>query len=119
MIAADWFCDKVLSGVQPVNVIWEDKLVLAFHHPSPRAPVHASIIPKAHVESALDPKALDGRLLASMMLAVQKVTAATGLDNTGFYVRFNGGKPDVTPHMHWHLLPLEPKGPDGKPIMRK
>jgi histidine triad (HIT) family protein len=118
MVGQDWFCEKVLSGKEAVKVIWEDDLVLAFHHPRPRANIHVAVIPKAHVESVLAPEALDGRLLTAMVSAVQKVTHILGLDKTGFYVRFNAGKPDVTPHLHWHVLPLEPKGPEGKPIVR-
>ncbi len=109
MASRDWYCEEVLSGKQKVQIIWEDDRVLAFHHPYPRFKVHAAIIPKQHVSSILDTKALDSQLLTSMVLAVQKVTHLLGLDKTGFYVRFNAGKPDVTPHMHWHIIPLEPK----------
>ena len=103
----DWFCEGVLSGKVKVNVIWEDDRVLAFHHPRPRAEIHAVVIPKDHVESILDLKAIDGALLESMVLAVQKVTHELGCDKTGFYVRTNAAAPEVTPHMHWHIMPIK------------
>ena len=104
MARRDWYCEDILSGEIEVDVIWEDDLVLAFHHPKPAAEIHAVVIPRAHVASLLDPLALDGELLSSMVLAIQHVARALGLDQTGFYVRSNAAAPGVTPHMHWHIV---------------
>jgi histidine triad (HIT) family protein len=103
MARRDWYCEDVLSGVLEVKKVWEDVRVVAFHHPQPQAEIHVVVIPKTHVTSLLDPLALDGALLSSMMLAVQQVARELGLDDTGFYVRANAGSPGVTPHMHWHI----------------
>ena len=103
MAYRDWYCEDVLSGKMEVERIWEDDLVLAFHHPEPKSEVHAVIIPKRHIPSILDPEARDGLLLHSMVGAVQGVAQAFGLDQTGFYVRTNAVAPGVTPHMHWHV----------------
>ncbi len=80
--------------------------MLAFHHPEPTAEIHVVVIPKTHVPSLLDPLALDGALLSSMLTAIQNAARELGLDKTGFYVRANAAAPGVTPHMHWHI-----KGP--------
>lgn len=106
MAFRDWYCEDVLSGKVEVRKVWEDDRVLAFHHPEPTAEIHVVVIPKAHVPSILDPLALDGELLTSMVLAVQQTARALGLDRAGFYVRTNAAAPGVTPHMHWHV-----KGP--------
>ena len=105
----DWICEDVLSGKVKVQIIWKDDLALAFHHPNPRFKVHAMVVPKKHVSSLLDAAALDGTLLKSMVLAVQHAAAATGVDKTGFYFRCNAAFPEVTPHMHWHVIGVEPK----------
>jgi diadenosine tetraphosphate (Ap4A) HIT family hydrolase len=64
------------------------------------------VIPKAHVGSLLAAEALDGELLVSMVHAVQHAAREVGLDGgRGFYIRANTAAPEVTPHMHWHLLP--------------
>ncbi len=84
--------------------MWEDERVMAFHHPQPLAEIHVVVIPKAHVPSILDPLALDGALLSSMVKAIQAVARQLGLDKTGFYVRANAAGPGVTPHMHWHIF---------------
>ncbi|MHB1356349.1 MAG: HIT domain-containing protein [Anaerolineae bacterium] len=103
MIRRDWYCEDVLSGVLEVQKVWEDERVLAFCHPHPQAEIHVVVIPKQHVPSLLDPLALDGALLSSMVLAVQQVACKLGLDQTGFCVRANAGSAGVTPHMHWHI----------------
>ncbi len=100
----DWYCEDVLSGKISVDRLWEDELVLAFHHPRPQSEIHVVVIPKKHVSSLLDPLALDGALLSSMVQAIQQVARQLGLDQTGFYVRANAAAPGVTPHMHWHML---------------
>jgi histidine triad (HIT) family protein len=103
MAYRDWYCEDVLSGKIEVKKLWEDERVLAFLSPQPESEIHVVVIPKAHVPSLLDPMALDGALLSSMMLAVQHVARELGLDQTGFYVRANAAAPGVTPHMHWHV----------------
>ena len=104
MARRDWYCEDVLSGKLEVRKVWEDDRVLAFRHPKPKARVHVVIIPKQHVPSLLDPAALDGALLSSMLRAIQEVARSLGLDRRGFYVRANAAAPGVTPHMHWHVL---------------
>ena len=100
----DWYCEDVLSGKLEVRRVWEDDRVLAFHHPQPQAEIHVVVIPKDHVASILDPMALDGALLSSMVLAVQETAQKLGLHRTGFYVKTNAAAPSVTPHMHWHVV---------------
>jgi histidine triad (HIT) family protein len=103
MTRRDWYCEDVLSGYLEVSKVWEDERVLAFRHPNPQSEIHVVVIPKNHVPSILDPLALDGALLSSMVLAVQQTAQQLGLDQKGFYVRANAADPGVTPHMHWHI----------------
>ncbi len=99
----DWYCEDVLTGKIAIDKIWEDERVLAFHHPTPSSKLHAVVIPKKHVQSLMDPAALDGARLGSMLTGVQKAAIAMGLDKTGFFLRANAVAPGVTPHMHWHV----------------
>ena len=105
MARRDWYCEDVLSGKLDVERVYEDDLVLAFHHPRPVAQVHVAVVPKTHVAGLLDEAALDGDLLSSMMRAIQRTATSLGLlDGKGFYVRANAAAPGVTPHMHWHVI---------------
>ena len=103
MASRDWYCEDVLSGKVEVSIVWEDDLVLAFHHPLPSSEVHVVVIPKKHIHSLLDPEATDGPLLSSIVTAIQEVAKLLGLDEQGFYVRANVAAEGVTPHMHWHI----------------
>lgn len=84
MTRRDWYCEDVLSGAIEVDVVWEDDLVLAFHHPEPVAEIHVVVIPKRHIESILSLEAADGWLLRSMVLAVQETARGLALDERGF-----------------------------------
>ncbi|MEP7003562.1 MAG: HIT domain-containing protein [Chloroflexota bacterium] len=99
----DWYCLDVLTGQAPIERIYEDELVLAFHHPRPEAPVHAVIIPKTHTPSLLGPEALDSVLLVAMVNAVQEVARRLKIGREGLTLIANAGAPGVTPHMHWHV----------------
>ena len=103
MARRDWYCQDVLSGKIEIAKVWENDLVLAFHHPQPQSEIHIVVIPKRHISSILDPEAADGALLSSMIQAIQEVARKLGLDQTGFYVRTNAASEGVTPHMHWHI----------------
>jgi histidine triad (HIT) family protein len=92
----DWYCEDVLSGKLDVTKV-------SFIHPKPQSEIHVVVIPKAHVDSILDPAALDGTLLISLIRAIQEVAMSTGLDRFGLYVRTNAASEGVTPHMHWHI----------------
>ncbi len=103
MAYRDWYCEDVLSGVIQVRKVWEDDLVLAFHHPNPQSPIHVVVIPKEHIPSIMDAAALNGELLISMITAVQESARALELNRPGFFVRVNAVAHGVTPHMHWHV----------------
>ncbi len=105
----DWYCEDVLSGKINVNKIWEDDRVLVFYHPTPSTKRHAVIIPKQHISSIMDPMAIDGDLLASMVIGVQKAAVEMGINQTGFFVETNAINPGVTPHRRWHIKSFESK----------
>ena len=99
----DWFCEDVLTGRAPIVRVYEDDLVLAFHHPRPIAPKHVVIIPKRHTPSLLGPEALDPVLLVAMLRAVQNVAAQLDVGADGVKLTANAAAPGVTPHLHWHV----------------
>jgi diadenosine tetraphosphate (Ap4A) HIT family hydrolase len=110
----DWYCEDVLSGRMTVEVVHQDDRVMAFHHPDAEAPIHVVVIPKTHVAGLLAPEATDPELMQSVMTAVQEVARIMGLKSRGFFIRSNAATPDVTPHMHWHVM-----GPGIAPLTQK
>ena len=47
----DIYCEQIIPGKLPVEIVFETDLVMAFHHTRPYWEQHVVIIPKAHIES--------------------------------------------------------------------
>jgi histidine triad (HIT) family protein len=80
-MSEDFYCERVLSGIEPVDIVHEDEIVLAYHHTRPHfADAHIVVVPKQHVASLLDPAADD--VLAHLLSVIRRV-AAEVLDTHG------------------------------------
>lgn len=109
------FC-QMASGVVPVAKPYEDDLVFALNDIAPRAPVHALIIPRQHIESV---RSLDegehAALLARMVRVANKVATEKGIADGGFRLAFNTGDDggQTIFHLHLHLLGGRALGAEG------
>jgi len=105
------FC-KIVSGEIPSSRVYEDEHVLAFRDISPQAPVHILIVPKEHIESALDLTPRNSHLAAKCLEIVAKLADSEGL-GSGFRVITNVGRDggQSVYHLHFHLLGGKPLGP--------
>ncbi len=72
----DFYCDEVLNGRTPVNIVTETPHVLAFHHTRPAYPVHIVVIPKRHITSLLTTNEQDNDLLIEMLTIIRTVAAS-------------------------------------------
>ncbi|MET3289013.1 UNVERIFIED_CONTAM: histidine triad (HIT) family protein [Brevibacillus sp. OAP136] len=99
------FC-KIVNGEIPAKKVYEDEHVVAFEDINPIAPVHILTIPKKHISSVLDIKEEDKELIGHLHLALQKVAAATGVNEDGFRVITNTGVhgQQTVFHIHYHLV---------------
>ncbi len=98
------FC-KIIRGEIPCKKIFEDADFIAFHDIHPKAPIHALIIPKKHIESLAHLEAEDTLLMGQLTLLLKKLAQDLGLSH-GFKVQINtgiGGGQEVF-HLHYHLL---------------
>ena len=98
------FC-KIANGEIPSNTVYEDDQIICFHDADPQAPVHVLIIPKKHIPSLDEVKEEDKELLGTIMLKVQDLVKALGLDN-GYRLVNNCGEDgfQTVKHLHFHLL---------------
>ena len=96
------FC-QIVSGEIPNNTVLENDDFLAFHDLYPKAPVHALIIPKKHVECFQD---VDAETMAGLTQFAQEVARTLGLDQTGYRLITNNGEDggQEVPHLHFHML---------------
>lgn len=102
----DFYCDEVLSGKLPVEVVYETEQVLAFHHTQPTWQVHIVIIPKEHIATLHDVQ--NGFIFQEVFVAVQSIIAQLKLHTTNYKVIVNGGSYQSSMHLHFHLVSGEP-----------
>lgn len=99
------FC-KIINKEIPVEFLYEDDLVVAFKDTKPIVPVHVLIIPKKHIESVADMKAMDEVLAGRLVMVAKKVAEQLETSEDGYKlllrVRPDGGQ--EVPHIHLHLL---------------
>jgi histidine triad (HIT) family protein len=99
------FC-RMVRGEIPVKVFHENEHVLAFHDIHPQAPTHLLVIPKVHVESLAQLAEGHRALMAELLLAVQQVARAAGIEEAGYRTVANtgvhGGQSVF--HLHFHVL---------------
>lgn len=98
------FC-KIVAGEIPAPRIFEDGQVIVIEDLHPKAPVHALVIPKKHVESIAALTEEDISLVGHMHMIAAKV-AKEQYAIPGYKVMFNvnkeGGQEIM--HLHLHLL---------------
>lgn len=98
------FC-RIVAGQAPAEVIYQDKLVMAFKDIKPAAPVHILIIPRKHISSLAEAQEEDKDLLGHILLVANKLAQQLGLEG-GFRLINNCGADggQVIFHLHFHLI---------------
>ena len=98
------FC-KMAAGEIPVNKVYEDDTVLAFHDIDPQAPVHFLVIPKTHIGSTAEINAENSAVVAHIFEVIAQIAQEMNLEN-GYRVVTNCGKDggQSVPHLHFHVL---------------
>ena len=98
------FC-SIINGDIPSKKVFEDENVYAFLDINPQAPVHALVVPKAHITSADDITADNASVIAKIFEAIPKIAAELGLKN-GYRIISNVGEDGCqsVKHIHFHIL---------------
>lgn len=103
---------KLLRGELPINKVYEDDKILAFHNIRPEAPVHVLAIPKKLIENIGALSAEDADLMGYLTCKLPEIAEVAGIKESGFRVIANSG-PDSegeVPHLHFHILGGEKLG---------
>jgi len=98
----DFYCEEVLSGNTPVEVLVETETVLAFRHTRPFWPVHVVVIPKVHISSLLTIE--DNTLLIELLEVVKQVAADIVDKHSAARVLTNLGEYQDSKHLHFHVI---------------
>lgn len=107
-MTSDFYCDEVLSGRTPVNVVRETPEFLAYHHTRPYWPVHIVVIPRRHVPSLTDLGGEDPGFLGRLLEVVRSVAAEVEQLHGAARVLTNLGRYQDSKHLHFHVNAGEP-----------
>ena len=106
-VKTDFYCDEVLSGRTPVEVVASTDRSLAFKHTKPSFPVHVVVIPRKHIASFTAISAEHRDDLADLMELVRQV-ARDIEDRFGkCKITTNLGSYQDSGHLHWHVYVID------------
>lgn len=101
------FC-KIIAGDIPADIVYQDERLVAFRDIHPVAPVHLLLVPREHVDDILGLAArADGiDLFGSVLQSLPAITAAAGVEASGFRLINNCGTDggQTIRHVHFHLI---------------
>ncbi|GBE57327.1 HIT-like protein [bacterium BMS3Abin01] len=99
------FC-SIIDGNGLSGSILENEEFVAIWDKYPKAPVHALIIPRLHLESLNDIDSMDGDLCKRMLEFIVATADKLQVKEPGYRVITNVGTGggQVIFHIHWHLL---------------
>ena len=96
------FC-RIVAGDIPAKIVYRDDHAIGFSDLNPQAPLHALVVPRAHIAnlSDLNEVPLGGHLLQ----AARRVAADAGYAE-GFRLVVNSGEAagQTVKHLHVHVL---------------
>jgi len=105
MSATCVFCG-IVRGVEPISLVWEDDLTVAFMDHRQFHPGHTLVIPRQHIS---DVRELDDRLGAALMASVARIAraVAAAFPNQGLSLWHSIGEAadQEVPHLHIHVHP--------------
>ncbi len=99
----DFYCDEVLSGKTPVEVVFETGNVLAYHHTQPFWDAHIVVIPKRHISSLLALETSDNDLFIELFDVIKKVAEQLVVERGAARVLTNLGEYQDSKHLHFHV----------------
>ena len=97
------FC-KIIKKELPAKVEYEDDMLIVFHDTHPAADLHLLIVPKSHLSGIQDLGMEQGELLGKIFMVINKLVKENNLTDKNYRVVVNGGKSQIVPHLHFHLL---------------
>lgn len=97
------FC-RIASKEIPSKVVYEDEQCYAFYDLEPQAPIHFLVIPKLHIESAIDVNEQNCNVIGHIYAVIAKVARELGI--FGYRVVTNCGEQagQTVSHLHFHVL---------------
>ncbi|MFT5082364.1 MAG: histidine triad (HIT) family protein [Lentisphaeria bacterium] len=104
-MAEETIFTKIINGVIPADIIYQDERCVCINDINPQAPTHVLVIPKKPIPRLVDAEEGDLALLGHLMLSVGKITKQLGVQDA-FRVVINNGEAagQTVFHLHLHIL---------------
>jgi histidine triad (HIT) family protein len=101
------FC-QIVAGAIAAQVVFEDRISVAFLDSRPLFPGHCLLVPREHVETFAD---LSGALIGPFFANAQRLSRAVerGMEAEGTFVAMNNRVSQSVPHLHVHIVPRRKK----------
>jgi histidine triad (HIT) family protein len=101
------FC-AIVAGREPAHLVLDEDGAVAFLDRRPVFPGHTLVVPRDHVETLPD---LPPDELGGFFAQVQRVARVMedGLGAAGTFVAANNRISQSVPHLHFHVVPRNPK----------
>lgn len=99
----DFYCDEVLSGRTPVEIVLETGNVLAFYHTRPFHPEHIVVVPKRHIGSIITVQQDEMDIMNEIFSVIKEVATEMNEKFGACTVSTNVGDYQSNKHMHWHV----------------
>ncbi|MGB0637315.1 MAG: histidine triad nucleotide-binding protein [Gammaproteobacteria bacterium] len=97
--------EKIIAREIPADIVFEDKLCIAFRDIAPQAPLHVLLCPKVPLKMLSEAVDGDGKLLAHLLLTAPRVARLLGYTEGFRLVVNNGSNAGQTVfHLHLHIL---------------
>lgn len=99
----DFYCDVALKHPDRLDIVYDDDLVLGFHHTRPFWAVHIVVVPRRHIRSLTSVTADDASDLHALFAAVRSVAALVEDQHGAAAVLTNVGGYQDSKHLHVHI----------------
>jgi len=97
---------KIINHEYAIDLVYEDKLTMAFHWINPVAPIHILIMPKKIIPTLNDVTNSDVSILGELVYVASKIAYDLDLATDGYRLVFNvnemGGQHIF--HIHLHFM---------------
>ena len=90
-IKSDFYCEQILSGRFPVQVVLKTERVIAFHHTKPYFERHIVILSKAHISSLSSVESADPDLAVDLVRAIGEISREIDREFSGCRLYSNVG----------------------------
>ena len=97
------FCDIIAKKI-PSEVFFEDDMCIAIADINPEAPVHMLVMPKAHIESALDINRANSNEVGHIYAVIAHVMKKQGISSYRVVTNCGADAGQTVGHLHFHVL---------------